>query len=342
MKTRCTIVVLAFCMAIAVDTRGSQTPSRPGTVAPEIMVGKTISEIDCAVAVVGTSIPASLIKEPVSSVTLNPPRWNAATDVMPAHCVVDGAIAPVDQSGGAKPINFRVMLPASWMSRVVHLGGGGMNGTIPSLTGGPDGQLLRRGFATYGSDSGHQSGPGFSQGPTDWTTNDEAIKNLGYMQLKKTHDAAMVLVERVYRQRPRFSYFVGTSQGGREGLTVAQRYPDDYDGVAANVPIVSFSTLMLAPELIRIQEKPLNNWVTRAKVNPIRGEFIRQCDALDGLADGVINNYMACRARFDVSDDASRNPWSAKRCSNNVDPNPADTSASACLTDGQIATLKLV
>ena len=70
---------------------------------------------------------------------------------------------------------------------------------------------------------------------------------------------------------------------------------------------------------------------------------MRQCDALDGRTDGVINNYMACRARFDVSQGAKdRNPWEAKRCPNNVDPNPADTTASACLTDGQISTLTLV
>src|SRR5262249_23129110 len=279
----------------------------------------------------------------VSRVTLSPPRWNAANDSTPAHCVVDGTIPPVDQSASARPINFRVVLPASWSGRAVHVGGGGMNGTIPSLTGvGGDGSMLQRGFAAYGSDSGHQSGPGFSPGPTDWTTNDEAIKNLGYLQLKKTHDAAMVIVEHVYHQRPRFNYFVGTSQGGREGLTVAQRYPEDYDGVAANVPIVNFSTLMLAPELIRIQERPLANWVTRAKVNAIRGEFMRQCDGLDGLVDGIINNYMACRTRFDITEGVrDRNPWEMKRCPNNVDPNPADTSASACLTDGQISTLKV-
>lgn len=335
----------ALCVFLSAGARASlmQSPRDRSAAAPEIMIGKTISEIDCTAAVIGTTIPSSLIKEPVSSVTLNPPRWNAATDATPAHCVVDGAMAPVDQSANAKPINFRVMLPAAWMARAVQLGGGGMNGTIPNLAGGPDGPMLRRGFATYGSDSGHQSGPGFSSGPPDWTTSDEAIKNLGYLQLKKTHDAAMVLVERVYRQQPRFNYFVGTSQGGREGLTVAQRYPEDYDAVAANVPIVNFSTLMLAPELIRIQEKPAANWVTRAKINAIRGEFMRQCDALDGRTDGVINNYMACRARFDVGQGAKdRNPWEAKRCPNNVDPNPADTSASACLTDGQISTLKLV
>jgi feruloyl esterase len=124
---------------------------------------------------------------------------------------------------------------------------------------------------------------------------------------------------------------------------VAQRYAADCDGIAAEVPILNFSTLMLAPELIRIQEKSLANWVTPAKVNAIRGEFMRQCDKLDGLVDGVINNYTACRSIFDVKQGApNRNPWAAKRCPNNVDPNPEDTSAAACFTDGQIATLEMV
>ena len=163
------------------------------------------------------------------------------------------------------------------------------------------------------------------------------------MQMKKTHDAAMVIMERVYGERPRFNYYIGASQGGREALTVAQRYPADYDGIIADVPILNFSTLMLAPELIRIQEKPLTNWVTRAKVNAIRAEFMRQADKLDGLEDGVINNYMAARALFDMSQgDPKRNPWVALRAPDGVDPNPADTSANARLTDGQIETLKFV
>ena len=100
---------------------------------------------------------------------------------------------------------------------------------------------------------------------------------------------------------------------------------------------------ILAPALVRIQEKSAANWVPPAKINAVRGEFIRQCDKLDGLVDGIINNYMACRAIFDVKQGAkNRNPWSAKRCPNNVDPNPADTSAAACLTDGQISTLQFV
>jgi hypothetical protein len=100
---------------------------------------------------------------------------------------------------------------------------------------------------------------------------------------------------------------------------------------------------MLAPELIRIQEKPLANWVTPAKVNAIRGEFMRQCDKLDGLADGIINNYMACIALFDTKQGKKeRDPWAAKRCPGDRDPDPADTSAKACLTGGQISTLEMV
>ncbi len=211
-------------------------------------------------------------------------------------------------------------------------GGGGGFGGAPGGPGGPGG-----------------GGPGAARGPAgpnpndDWALNDEAIKNLGYAQMKKTHDAAMVLVQRMYGEKPKYNYYVGTSQGGREALTVAQRYPADYDGVAANVPILNFSTLMLAPELIRIQEKPAANWVTPAKVNAIRGEVMRQCDKLDGLVDGIINNYMACRATFDVKQGAkNRHPWAAKRCPNNMDPDPADTTANACLTDGQISTLEFV
>jgi len=362
-----------------------------GTTAQAPASSTAITEADCTAAKLGDSIPVSAIGEPVSAVTLNAPRWNPAAKNAPAYCSVNGAMAPVDKSPTAKMINFQVAFPPAWNGRAVQLGGGGMNGTIPGLTGGP-GNPFGLGYVTYGSDSGHQIGgfggprgsggpggpggpggfpgggaakggpgrggakgpgpgpaPGVARGPAgpnpgdDWALNQEAIKNLGYMQMKKTHDAAMVLIERMYGSKPKYNYYVGSSQGGREALTVAERYPNDYNGVAANVPIVGFSSLMLGPALIRIQEKPEANWVTLAKVNAIRGEVMRQCDKLDGLVDGVVNNYLACREIFDVKQGKpNRHPWAAKRCPNNVDPNPADTSADACLTDGQISTLEFV
>ena len=359
-----------------------------------------ITEADVTVEKVGTSIPVSAIGEPVSSVNLSVPRWVAGATPEASSAIVEGAIMPVDPCG--YPINFRVVLPASWNRRAIQQGGGGMNGSITVGGGGTRGGASVSHEVMYGSDSGHQAGmmgggmmggrgtrgaapgatrggrgnvpaqggiPGAAMAPNTgargmmgggmmggmggmmggsnagdvWTLNDEAIKNLGYMQMKKTHDAAMVIIERVYGERPRFNYYTGGSQGGREALTVAQRYPDDYDGILADVPIVNFSTLMLAPELIRIQEKPIANWVTPSKVNAIRTEFIRQCDKLDGLADGIINNYAAARRLFDVTDGTgTTDPWAALRAPGGIDPNPNDTSAAAKLTDGQIKTLEFI
>ncbi len=297
---------------------------------------------------VGDAIPVSAIGEPVGSVKLYEPRWIDATEDAPAFAVVEGSIMPVDPTGW--PINFRILLPAKWSLRAMQQGGGGMNGTITVREG--RNPMLSKGFAIYGSDAGHQSsgmGPGGTQnkplatGPSsgdEWALNEEAIRNLGYMQMKKTHDAAMVIIERVYGKRPKYNYYIGDSQGGREGLTVAQRYPEDYDGIISNVPIVSLSTLMLAPELIRIQEKPIANWVTPSKVKAIKAEFLRQCDALDGISDGIINNYMVSRAIFNVHDGIGpRDPWAARRAIGS-DSNPEDTSAMAKLTDGQIKTLE--
>jgi len=346
-------ILLIALVVIPLAAEGADTVPAPGSKLPAADTSKTITAADLTSERVGSSIPVSAIGEPVSAVTLNPPRWTERAGG--SYGIVDGTILPVDPS--SKPINFRVVLPANWSRRAAQLGGGGMNGMIPNLTG----RELSQGFATYGSDSGHQMGgfPGLGGPPVgrgappsppggrgagnDWALSDEAIRNFGYMQMKKTHDAAMVIMERVYGERPRFNYYFGASQGGREALTVAQRYPADYDGILADVPILNFSTLMLAPELIRIQEKPSANWVTRAKVNAIRAEFMRQADKLDGLEDGVINNYMAARALFDTSEGPpDRNPWSALRAPDGVDPDPSDTSASARLTDGQIETLKVV
>jgi hypothetical protein len=336
MKSLYSILTSISCLLASLYLSGQTT-------ATNITITKTDLEK------IGTSVPATAIGEPVGSVKLYTPRWVEATGAAPAYGIVEGSIMPVDPKGW--PINFRVVLPASWSLRGMQQGGGGMNG---SITTDANPVLLNKGFALYGSDGGHQSrgmGPRGAQselptGPApgdEWALNEEAVRNLGYMQMKKTHDAAMVIMERIYGKKPAYNYYVGNSQGGREALTVAQRYPADYDGIISSVPIVNFSTLMLAPELIRIQEKPLANWITPAKVKAITAEFLRQSDGLDGIADGIINNYMAARAIFNVKDKIGpKDPWAKLRAPNNIDPDPNDTSANAKLTDGQIKTLEFV
>lgn len=290
---------------------------------------QVISQAECNAAKLGTSIPTSELSEPVSGVSLNAPTWTNVSGSNQAYCRVNGAMAPVDPA--APPINFGVTLPSRWAYRYAQQGGGGMNGSIPGLAGA---DFNNRGMATAGSDSGHTTG-------NTWALNDEAMKNLGYMQMKKTYDAAMVLQQRAYGSLPTYKYWFGGSQGGREGLTMAQRYPTAFNGVSVTVPIVNFSSLMAGPVWLRIQEKPLANFVTQAKRTAIATEVIRQCDGLDGLMDGVVNNYQACRAIFDIKQGApNRQPWADKRCPGGVDPNPSLTTAAACLTDGQIETLQ--
>ena len=339
-------LIMIAVMAVPTVLIATESIPTPGSKLPAAGENKLITEADVTAERVGTSIPVSDIGEPVSAVKLSAPRWVSGSDSASSYAVVEGTILPMDPNG--KPINFRVILPASWSRRALQQGGGGMNGMITVGGGfGGRGGSSNPGIAMYGSDSGHQAGFG---GPRNggasgdnWALNDEAIKNLGYMQMKKTHDAAMVIMERVYGEHPRFNYYRGGSQGGREALAVVQRYPADYDGILADVPILSFSSLMLAPELIRIQEKPLAKWVTPAKANAIRAEFIRQCDKLDGLTDGIINNYMAARAIFDVTDGVGpTDPWAALRAPNGIDPDHDDRSAAAKLTDGQIETLQFV
>ncbi|MFG5407191.1 tannase/feruloyl esterase family alpha/beta hydrolase [Piscinibacter sakaiensis] len=305
-------------------------PAPSPYVARTVPATLTIAETDCSTARIGQTIPLNAIGEPVSAVTLTAVTWNDATANLPAYCRVDGSMDALDPN--APPIRFAVALPGAFGHRAVQLGGGGNNGSIPGLTGGGH---LARGWAVLGSDSGHQGND------ASWALHDEAIRNFGYMQLKKTHDAAWVIIQRLYGVKPVYSYFIGNSQGGREALTVVQRYPDDYDGVVATVPVLSFSNLTVSRVWHRIQEMPLANWVTPAKRTAISTHVVRSCDGLDGLADGVINNYIGCRQVFDVTRrSASTSPWAAIRCPNNVDPNPADTSASACLTDGQIKTME--
>lgn len=290
-----------------------------------------ITAAECNSARLGSDIDPASIGEPVSAVTLTSTTWTAATASNQAFCRVNGSMAPIDPA--APNINFGTTLPARWAYRYAQMGGGGMNGSIPALAGAA---YNNRGMATAGSDSGHQF-----VGGNAWALNEEAIRNLGYMQMKKTYDAARVLQQRAYGAAPQHTYWFGSSQGGREGLTMAQRYPAAFDGVSVQVQIVNFSSLMLGPVLLRQQEIALANWVTQAKRTAIATEVIRQCDGLDGLLDGLINNYQACRAIFDVNQGApNRQPWAAKRCPGNIDPNPADTSANACLTDGQIETLQ--
>lgn len=330
---------LAGCAGMGSGGEAREIFNPAAAKASPVSVRSALSKDRCNMQHLGADIAAGMMGFPTRGANVSFANWIEATDTLPAFCRVTGEIAPMDAK--APPIAFGVALPTSWNHRSIQLGGGGLNGKVPTLTaavGGSQSSALAQGYVTFGSDSGHAIAD-----DRGWALNEESVKNLAYMQLKKTYDVAMVLMKRAYQRQPDFRYFVGRSQGGREGLTVVKRFPADYDGVIADVPIVNFSTLTLSPVLNQIQQIRVSRHVPKAKSTAIINEFMRQCDGLDGLVDGVIGNYIACRAIFDVSQGGSgRDPWAAIRCPGDVDPNPGDTSGKACLTSGQIETVNFM
>lgn len=291
-------------------------------------------------ALAGRTVPASEIglasgSGTVASATFVPAAaqsvsGSTTTPAAPGYCKVLGTIAPVDPA--AQLVNFQLNLPTTWNGKAVQYGGGGFNGTL--VTGvtalrdaAPDDPLpLTRGYATLGTDSGHQASAFAANAIGQFGLNDEMLANYGYASYKKVKDVAVSLMKAFYLNAPSRMYYFGGSEGGREGLTMAQRFPADYDGVVSVVPVVQLS--MLFQSYIPHQVPQFSGgWMSPAKVATLAKYVSDTCDALDGLADGVISNYLACPARVNLQ---------ALRCAGG-----ADTGAT-CLSDAQIATVTAV
>lgn len=300
-------------------------------------------------SLVGATIPAARIALPTSGVRVTSATLIAATPevvgsssvthALPEYCQILASIDPVDPL--APPINFQLNVPTQWNQKTIQVGGGGLDGAIPgslatiassggSLNGSaypPDTEYpMSQGYAMFGGDSGHQD----PSNNATWALNDEAWQNFGHASLKKTHDAAFAIVRRLYARQPRVSYFMGQSQGGREAMEVAQRYPDDYDGVVATSPLVGYVSHVVHKTLLATVQTGAG-WIPQSKGPVVAAEVMRQCDALDGLSDGVISNYLGCSALFDPVKVAQ--PFAAIRCADGSD------SGSSCVSDAQIATI---
>ena len=224
------------------------------------------------------------------------------TPAAPQYCKVLGRIAPVDPK--APPIQFQVNLPMQWNGRSVQFGGGGFNGVlITGLTLLPAAPYekpspLAQGFVTVGTDSGHQNQP--NQPPQVFALNDEALLNFAHASYKKVRDVSVELMKRAYGRAPDKLYFAGSSEGGREGLTMAQRYPNDFDGIFSRVPVIHWTGLQHAG--LRDGFATMGDaWIRPPQVKLVHDAVLAACDAADGVADGIVSDPAGCRRRFDVT-----------------------------------------
>ena len=154
----------------------------------------------------------------------------AANGASASYCKVMAAIAPLDPK--SFPINIEINLPLEWNGKAVQYGGGGFNGVLitgldPLRDQPPDlAPPVVRGYMTFGTDSGHiaKELPEIQA----FALNDEALVNFAYAAYKKTRDLALEVAGEFYGNKPERLYYFGGSEGGREGLTMAQRFPNDY------------------------------------------------------------------------------------------------------------------
>ena len=119
------LVAAAVAFLEATPAPAGQASAVPAA-SPTASTAKTLTAAECTAERLGATVATSAIGEPVRSVTLSAPSWVEATSGVPAHCRVNGSMAPIDTASTARPINFSVILPASWSRRAAQLGGGGM------------------------------------------------------------------------------------------------------------------------------------------------------------------------------------------------------------------------
>jgi hypothetical protein len=219
------LILLAAALSIAMPASAATLGQTSAT---------TLSAAGCA-KLTTLSIDADRIGLPTHGAHVSAATMVPAADRVPAHCLVEAEIMPVDPAAPA--IHFAVALPLTWTGRSLAMGGGGFNGQIPPITapifGGLATPPLARGYAVFGGDSGHQEHPAT---PGDFMTNAEALRNYMGDSIKKTHDAALAVMRAAYGRVPSQSYFVGGSTGGREALWAAGRWPADWNGVMSYFP----------------------------------------------------------------------------------------------------------
>ncbi len=243
------------------------------------------------------------------------PPYGDPIDKLPAFCRVAGVMKPTTDSY----IRFEVWLPLSdWNGKYLGVGNGGFAGSIGF--GGLAGNL-RRGYATAGTDTGHEG----QAVDASWAyKHPEKVIDFGYRALHETTENAKKLVQAFYGQAPRRSYFDSCSDGGREALMEAQRFPEDFDGILAGAPANFWTHLLTAGiDINQTMLKDPAGYISSIKLPAITAAALAACDAQDGVKDGILNDPQRCR--FDPA---------VLRC--------RGVESRSCLTDPQIASLKKI
>ena len=202
-----------------------------------------------------------------------------------AHCRVNGVIGT--------EIKFTLLLPDTWNRKFLMGGGGGFVGQVQNQAG----AAVNAGYATVGTDTGHQG----SITDASWALNNlERQVNFGYLAVHRTAEVAKAILRGYYDATEARSYFSGCSNGGRQALMEAQRFPDDFDGIVAGAPAYDFTALaaQFTKDVQAAFPDPRNlsaSLFTPETLASIESQIVAKCDALDGVKDGLMEDPRACK-----------------------------------------------
>ena len=243
---------------------------------------------------------------------------------LPAHCKLTGALnertSTVD--GKAYAIGFELRLPFDWNGKFFFQGGGGNDGVIRDAfgalsfaQGGSTTNALTQGYAVVSTDAGHKADAEAAPivGGALFGIDPQARLDYGYNAVSEVTTTSKSIIQRFYGKRPERSYFMGCSNGGRQAMIAAARLADQYDGVVAgnpgfNLPKAAIQHAWDSQAFAAVAPKtPEGNPIISQAFSPadmglVAAKVLEKCDALDGVADGMVNNAPACKAAFKLSE----------------------------------------
>ncbi|HVR10000.1 MAG TPA: tannase/feruloyl esterase family alpha/beta hydrolase [Thermoanaerobaculia bacterium] len=218
---------------------------------------------------------------PSSDIDL-PPLYKS----LPAFCRVVAEAKPTSDSD----IKLEIWLPVSrWNGKLQGIGNGGFAGQIGHV------QLamsVKAGYAATATDTGHTGSPS----DAGWALgHPEKIIDFGHRGIHEMTRVAKTLIAAYYSKPPQRSYFTGCSNGGRQALVEAQRYPEDYDGILAGAPANYFTALMATFAYdTQVLTTDSASFIPPAKIPTIAAAVNAACDEVDGVHDGILNDPRQC------------------------------------------------
>lgn len=283
----------------------------------------------------------------------------AASGTLPAYCNVVGVInqrvSAQDPDHFTYGIGFALNLPDGWVGRFEMQGGGGTDGSLNSNPRGSAGTELSQGWAVAADDGGHedrlpnpfgwQDDDANAGGSAHFGIDEQARVDYGYNGIQQTATISKQIIAHYYGQGPQHSYLWGCSNGGRDGMVSSQRFPETFDGIVAgnagfDLPRAgigeAWNEQALAPLATRtdVNGQPyIPDTFPPQDLQVVSAAVLSACDALDGLVDGIVDNYPACtNAQVYPSLDAFT--CSATGAHGNT------PHGGTCLTADQVAALK--